>query len=174
MIEFEKTYLAKYIPVDLNNYPSKTITDRYIPVDSNHPVLRLRNSGGKFTLTKKYPVRDGDASSQIEETIILSEKEARVLEKIEAKAVSKTRFYYNYCDNPLEIDVFKEELSGLIMIDAEFNSEEEKNKSKMPEFCLVDVTQETILAGGILCGKKYDDIKDILDKYGYKKIDSNA
>lgn len=172
MIEIEKTYLAKYIPTDLNNYPSKTITDRYLPADSEHPVLRLRNNGGKFTLTKKYPIREGDASSQIEETIVLSKKEAQALEKIEAKVSSKTRFYYKYHDSRLEIDIFKEDLSGLILIDAEFDSEEEKNKFKMPEFCLADVTQETIVAGGMLCGKKYADIKEVLNKYGYKKLNS--
>lgn len=39
-----------------------------------------------------------------------------------------------------------------------------------PDFCLVDVTQETFLAGGMLCGKRYADIEAGLDRFGYRKI----
>lgn len=170
MIELEKTYLIKYIPEDLNSFPFKTITDRYIPVNSAHPKLRFRNNDGRHTLTKKYPVNDGDASSQIEETIILNDEEAKEIEKINSKIVSKKRFYYHYQDMPFEIDVFLDKLEGLILVDAEFESEEEKNKFVTPEFCLADVTQETDFAGGIICGKKYSDLEKTLDKYGYKKI----
>lgn len=35
---------------------------------------------------------------------------------------------------------------------------------------LAEVTQEKFVAGGILCGKSYEDIKDDFSKYGYKKL----
>lgn len=40
----------------------------------------------------------------------------------------------------------------------------------MPDFCLVDVTQEEFAAGGMLSGKKYQDIQNKLDQFGYKKL----
>ncbi len=40
----------------------------------------------------------------------------------------------------------------------------------MPDFCLVEVTQEDFVAGGMLCGKSYEDIKADLDRYGYTKL----
>jgi hypothetical protein len=52
----------------------------------------------------------------------------------------------------------------------EFESEEGKNSFQMPDFCLVDVTQEKILAGGMLCGKSYGDIEQFLKKLGYRKL----
>ena len=40
----------------------------------------------------------------------------------------------------------------------------------MPDFCLADVTQEVFIAGGMLCGKKYESIRVPLEHLGYKKI----
>lgn len=170
MIELEKTYLPKYLPDNLGECKSKKIIDRYFPAEAEHPTLRLRMDGEKFTLTKKYPVKDGDASVQIEEIIALNKKEAEIFENIEAKTLAKTRYYYPYNELSLEIDVFHEDLSGLILVDVEFKTEDDKERFSMPEFCLADVTQETVIAGGMLCGKKYNDIEAILDKHGYKKI----
>ena len=61
-------------------------------------------------------------------------------------------------------------LLGLIVIDFEFKSEEEKKSFVMPDFCLVDITQERFIAGGMICGKKYEDIEEELQKLGYDKL----
>jgi hypothetical protein len=52
----------------------------------------------------------------------------------------------------------------LILVDAEFPDEQTKKTFKMPDFCLCEVTQEVMFAGGLLCGKSYDDIAEKLDK----------
>ena len=55
-------------------------------------------------------------------------------------------------------------------VDFEFETEEEKEKFEMPEFCLADVTQENFIAGGMLAGKKYKDIEKELERFEYKKL----
>ena len=55
-------------------------------------------------------------------------------------------------------------------MDFEFPNEEEKDAFDMPEFCLAEVTQEEFLAGGMVCGKSYEDIADSLNRFGYMKI----
>ena len=40
----------------------------------------------------------------------------------------------------------------------------------MPNFCLAEVTHEEFLAGGMLCGKSYADIRESLKRLGYTKI----
>ena len=40
----------------------------------------------------------------------------------------------------------------------------------MPDFCLAEVTQEEFIAGGMLCGKSFEDIKDKLEKFGYRGV----
>ncbi len=171
MIELEKTYLAKRIPEDLKNFKFKEIIDVYIPKDSDHPKIRLRKSGDKFELTKKEPINDKDASSQEEQTIILTEIEFNILnQQIKGKKIHKIRYFYNYNGNISEFDIFQDKLLGLIVIDFEFKTLDEKEKFKMPDFCLVEVTQEDFIAGGRLCGKSYEDIKDNLKKFKYNKL----
>lgn len=171
MIEIEKTYLAKEIPSDLENCIFKEIIDVYIPKYIDHPNIRLRKNGDKFELTKKELVNDGDASHQTEQTIVLRESEFNTFNKqLEGKRVRKIRYNYNYNNRIAEFDVFQDELSGLVLIDFEFETLEEKDNFKMPDFCLADVTHEIFTAGGMICGKTYEDIKNDLKRFGYNKL----
>ncbi|MEA2088384.1 MAG: hypothetical protein U9O55_00905 [Patescibacteria group bacterium] len=171
MIELEKTYLAKKLPENLKSCKFKEIIDVYIPKSSEHPKLRLRKNGNKFELTKKEPVNDGDASYQEEQTIILTETEFNALnQQLEGKRVSKIRYFYDYKGRTAEFDVFKDDLAGLVVVDFEFATLEENNNFKMPDFCLVDITQEVFIAGGMICDKIYKDIEDNLKKFQYSKL----
>lgn len=169
MIELEKTYLIKEIPENINGCKFKEIIDVYFPRSSEHPSLRLRKQGNKFELTKKEPLNKEDASEQEEQTIILTEKEFEILNNLDGKRVRKFRYYLNFNDKIAEIDVFKDELEGLIVVDFEFNNVEEKNSFEIPNFCLADITQEVFIAGGMICGKKYEDIETELNRFGYQK-----
>jgi len=136
MIELEKTYLAKEIPQDLKSCENKEIIDIYIPKEARHPTLRIRKNANKYEMTKKTPVNEGDASEQKEQTIILTEQEFKTLQKLDSKQVRKIRYFYKYNENRIaEIDVFKDELEGLIVVDFEFNTTENKNNFNMPDFC---------------------------------------
>ena len=170
MIELELTYLAKHIPSGIKDCTSKEVIDLYIPASSEHPKLRLRKNGNKFEMTKKEPVNEGDASHQEEQTIILTEEEFNALMKIEGKKVRKIRYYYNYKGRTAEIDVFQDDLLGLVVIDFEFETFEGKEKFEIPEFCMTDITQELFIAGGMICGKTYEDIKEDLDRLNYSKL----
>jgi CYTH domain-containing protein len=170
MIELEKTYLAKYLPENLKDCKSKVIIDIYFPKNSNHAKIRLRKNGDKFEITKKELVDENDASHQKEQTIILSEEEFEALSQIEGKKVFKTRYYYDYDGRVAEVDVFEDLLKGLVLVDFEFETLEEKENFVMPAFCLVEVTQEGFVAGGMICGKVYEDIQGELSGFGYKKL----
>ncbi len=171
MIELEKTYLAKFIPDGLENCKYKEIIDVYIPKESAHPSLRLRKNGDHFEMTKKEPIKEGDASQQQEQTIILTEQEFIALNKqVEGKRLRKIRYQLQYKNNTAEVDVFQDALAGLVLVDFEFKSNRDKNNFQMPGFCLADVTQEKFIAGGMLCGKSYEDIENNLARFGYKKL----
>jgi len=169
MLELEKTFLAKFLPQGIENCSFKEIIDVYIPKEKEHPTLRIRKNGSRFEMTKKEPVAE-DISVQEEQTIILTEQEFAVLEKTPGKKIEKTRYYCEVNGRTAEIDVFQGALKGLVLVDFEFPNEEEKNSFAMPDFCLAEVTQKEFLAGGKICGKKYSDIKEELEKFGYKKI----
>ena len=170
MLELERTYLVKTVPADLGSVPCFELTDTYYPAESEHPVLRLRTKAGKLELTKKQPAQEGDSSQMIEQTIELSPEEYAVLEAVPGRRVSKIRYEYPYKGLVAEFDVFQEALSGLVLVDFEFSTPEEKDRFEMPEFCLAEVTQEQFIAGGMLCGKVYADISERLAKFAYAPL----
>lgn len=168
--EIELTYLARRLPPGLDACSRKEILDIYIPKSGAHPTIRIRRSGNSFMITKKIQAHHADATVHTEHTILLSETEYAELASLEGKRLCKTRYEYPYDGRRAEVDVFHDALEGLVMIDFEFASTGEKEGFIMPDFCLADVTNELILAGGMLCGKKYDDIKEVLAGYRYEKI----
>jgi adenylate cyclase len=170
MIELEKTYIAKYLPSDLSSCFFKELIDIYFPPSVPHPNLRIRMNGDKYEITKKVRVDALDASKQEESTISLTKEEFEALSISPGKQVSKIRYHYLYQGRTAEIDIFRGALSGLVVVDFEFEKETEKNDFQMPDFCLADVTQEDFIAGGMLCGKTYSDIEPYLVKYGYTRI----
>ncbi|NTV55280.1 MAG: hypothetical protein HGA16_02155 [Candidatus Moranbacteria bacterium] len=170
MIELERTYLAKSVLEGLSECPSREMLDIYLPAESRHPVLRLRKNGDQLEMTKKTIVEGTDSSKMEEQTIRLSREEYEALTGIEGKRVGKTRYLYEIDGRTAEVDVFVGALSGLVLVDFEFETEAEKDAFPMPEFCLAEVTQEEFLAGGMLCGKSYDDIASDLSRFGYGRI----
>jgi CYTH domain-containing protein len=172
--EYERTYLAKKVPGELANCDYEDITDIYFPIESDHPALRLRKRGKKIQLIKKTMISPPDMSSQIEQVINLDEKEYITLSQAPGKRLVKRRYKFPYLGRLSEIDVFGEELQGLVLIDFEFTSPTEKDNFSKPDFCLVEVTQDLTFAGGILCGKRYKDIEQyLLTQYDYKPLTLN-
>jgi len=171
MEEIELTYLAKELPAGVKNSPHKEILDIYVTNGTGHATLRIRKGGDKYELTKKEPIQGADSSRKLESTISLTAEEFEELNKLEGLRVRKMRYYYSENGTNYEIDIFQDALSGLVMVDVEFDSLEKKNNFTPPEWCLVDVTQEKFLAGGMLCGKiKYSDIEPRLRRFSYNKI----
>lgn len=168
-IELEKTYLAKYLPEDIDNSNSKKIIDIYIPKDDIHKRLRVRQNGDKYIMTKKTPVNNA-RSEHIEENIILNKGEFDVLSKIDGSRVAKKRYFYDINGMVAEIDVFEENLKGLVLVDFEFEKKEDMDKFVMPDFCLCDVTCDIEIAGGFLAGKSIEDIDDFLVVKGYSRL----
>lgn len=170
MMEIEKTYLAKRIPANIKNCKHNEIIDIYLPKTAVHPQIRLRKEGKEFALTKKTAPEADNLSKQMEQTIILSEQEYSEFAELDGKRLHKIRYYYDYKGNEAQIDVFKDALEGLVMVDFEFGSEDEEKQFTMPYFCLVEVTQEEFVAGGMLCGKSYADIERQLKRFHYQRL----
>lgn len=169
-VELELTYLAKEIPKDLTDSPSKVITDVYYPAETEHPVLRLRQRGDTYELTKKEIASGTDSSYQLEHTVTLNRDEFEALAKAPGRRVTKRRYFYKYNGQTAEVDVFEGDLKGLVEVDFEFTDRETQLAFTMPDFCLADVTQEAFAAGGMLAGKTYKDIEKNLEAYAYKPL----
>ena len=170
MEELELTYLVRELPEGVLDAPRKDMLDIYLPAGAAHPTLRVRKSGERYEITKKQPLKEGDASHQLETTIPLTEAEFVELGTLSGKRVEKTRYIYEEDGVTYEIDVFQGPLAGLVLADVEFGSAAEKDVFDMPAWCLADVTQEVFVAGGMLCGKSYADIERDLTRFAYKPL----
>lgn len=145
MIEREKTYLVKFLPENFDSFPHKEMLDIYLPPNSHHPKIRLRKQGDKLYLMKKTLI-NGDMSTQKEEVILLDQEEFDYFSQLEGKRIHKNRYYIPYQDKTIELDVFLDDLAGLVLADVEFTSEEEKEVFQIPDFCLADITKELRIA----------------------------
>lgn len=167
-IEIEKTFLVKKIP-DLQNIQPKKIIDLYFPVKAIHPNLRVRKNGTKYEITKK--IKPGASASVHEEsTIDITEDEFNAFLNADSKKVEKDRYVLDINNKKVEIDVFQDKLKGLVLADFEFDNKEELENFKFPDFCLIDVTEEEFIAGGMLAGKSFEDISEQLNQTISRKI----
>jgi CYTH domain-containing protein len=93
------------------------------------------------------------------------------LNSYDGKKFIKRRFAYEVDGRAAELDVYLGSLTGLAVIDFEFDSDAAMANFQKPEFAGADISHDETLAGGMLCGKSYADIAEYLQtKYGYKPI----
>jgi len=169
-LETELTFLCASLPVEINGLIPIRIEDIYIPEKHDFSPLRLRKQGNTYVLTRKMPVLNGDYSAHIEHTIPLEKDIYNDIKRLSNKSVVKDRYEVAIDGYNAHVDVFLEELSGLVLVEFEFPSIEEMSFFKAPACCLKDVTQERTILGGQLAGKKYSDIERWLKEQGYKKL----
>lgn len=169
MIELERKFLLKKIPPGLKDCPSKEVIDVYFPANADHPKIRLRKNGDKYELTKKVP-EPGNNTRLVEQTITLTKEEFEGMQKFPGKRLHKIRYFYPYEGITAEIGIFQEGLEGLAIVEFEFETEEEKNSFVPPDFCLVELSEKGLLAGGYLAGRRYEDFQNIFTTYSYKKV----
>lgn len=164
--------MAKSMPVELADIIPVRLVDIYVPEDPEvHSKFRLRQKGDRYEATKKTLIREGDASAQTEHTIPLDQTEFSALSSVSNKRVEKDRYSVDLGGYSAEVDVFRGVLKGLVLIDFEFGSEEEKANFIATDHCLADVTQEGFIAGGQLAGRSYEDIKPDLDRFNYTLVE---
>jgi CYTH domain-containing protein len=151
-IEYERRFLVSSAEdwKKLVEPYSKTFEDKYI----QNSRLRLRILTDSDTnrqlikLTKKY--ESESPYFQMISTIILSADEYQTFDCLEGNRLMKIRHYHNYRGQIFSIDVFKNELEGLILCETETNSVEDLMKVEFPVYATREVTEDLFFTGGNL------------------------
>ena len=134
-MEIERKYLVRKLPENLEQYNKKKIAQGYLCTE---PVVRIRRSNDGYYMTYK-----GDGLMVREEYNLPLTREAyeHLRPKIDGLLIAKTR-YLIPLDNKLtaELDVFEEDLNGLVIVEVEFNTVEEANAFHAPDWFGEDVT----------------------------------
>ncbi len=137
-MEIERKYLINQLPADLASYPCKVIEQGYLCTE---PVVRIRRSNDKYTLTYK-----GSGLMVREEynLPLTAEAFAHLKNKIDGRLITKRRYLIPLADKyTIELDVFEGDLAPLQLAEVEFETEEEANNFVPPEWFGEDVTFST-------------------------------
>jgi len=162
-IEHERRFLLDCFPSDQTIVRVCRIIDFYI----DGTTLRLREQTDQsgpslFKLTQKTPAPgDGGRQGYIT-SIYLTEGEFRVLRQLPAKKLSKIRSSVP----PFGIDVFQDQLEGLVMAEAEFDSAADAGDLTIPPFVFREVTTDERFTGGRLVCASREELRAWLQEYG--------
>lgn len=133
-MEIERKFLPLRLPEDLESYPHRPIEQGYL---CTAPVVRVRRSGEKYTLTYK----GGGMMARREEELPLTEEGYRhLVAKADGNIISKERYCIPWGQYTIELDVFAPPFAPLVMAEVEFPTVEEANAFVPPEWFGPDVT----------------------------------
>jgi len=146
-IEWERRFLLSSFPGGEKVSRTRRISDRYI----EGTRLRLRqqcdsDSQPVFKLTQKLPGGTAQGQQGRITSMYLTREEFDVLARLPAKVLTKVR----HSVPPFGIDVFEGSLSGLVLAEAEFNSEAEASALVLPSFIVAEVSDDRRFTGGSL------------------------
>ena len=136
-MEIERKYLIdrKDLPKDYTSYLCRHIEQGYL---CTNPVVRIRKDNDQYILTYK----SSGLMIREEYNLPLSEEAYKSLRgKVDGRLIVKDRYMIPLGDSlTIELDLFKEDLSSLILAEVEFPDEESANTFVPPDWFGEDVT----------------------------------
>jgi len=134
-MEIERKYLCNKLPNNFNNFKRLKISQGYI---CSEPTIRIRKLNNSYFLTIKSK---GEVSREELELEISQIEYNNLCEKVENNFVNKYRYLIPIENNLVaELDIYLDELKGLITIEVEFDSIEECNEFIPPDWFGEDIS----------------------------------
>ncbi len=147
-MEIERKYTIKQMPSDLERWPHRQIEQFYLCGD---PVLRCRRMDNAYILTYKSPHKGDVATSQEGAPCVNEELEAALTPagyqhlkvKRDGFVIRKNRYLIPLEDGLcIELDVFLDQLAGLVFAEVEFPDVERAASFVPPAWFDQDVSQD--------------------------------
>lgn len=149
-MEIERKFLVKTMP-ELTGAKVKKIEQGYL---CSGPIVRIRRSNEDYILTYKSKAGlSQDYAIQNEEVELPLTREAyeHLREKIDGALVEKSRYVFAVGERLwAELDVFEGRLSGLVLAEVEFASEEEAKNFVPPDWLGEDVSGDRAFSNAYL------------------------
>lgn len=136
-IEIERKFLVKEIPANLDAYKKIEIIQGYL---NTNPVVRVRKENDEYVLTYK----GSGLLAHSEYNLPLNmESFDSLIKKCDGIIISKTRYKIPIQSGFVaELDIFKNNLSGLVLVEVEFDSVDDANAFTPPNWFGEDVTSD--------------------------------
>ncbi len=170
--EFRRVFLIRDLPEPLTRASSHLqIFDNYIEATR----LRIRSirvpetKQWTFVLEQRFAANGNDLSVWKVSEIRLNDAEHKIFEQFEGREISRNeraetnevrfnRYFYDYDNKQLALDVFLGALWGLNLAKAFFKTEREMREFEKPEFTVAEITNNRNFTGANLVGKKLSEI----------------
>ncbi len=181
--ELRRVFLLENLPEPLKRADYHwQIFDNYI----ENTRLRLRSirvpetKEWTYILEQRFPVDEKDLTVWSVAQIRLNEaehaafeafegREIRQNERVETNEIRKNRYFYNYSEKEIEIDVFLGALWGLNTAKICFDNAEELENFQPPSFVVAEVTNDEFFVGANLIGKTFADVQSEFEKLARQK-----
>ena len=138
-VEIERKFLVKSLPANFDNHGGKVIRQGYLIITDTGTELRVRQKQDRFYQTLKK----GEGLSRTEIEIELTKNQFdRLWPHTEGRRVLKTRYIVPVGDFTAELDRFANQLSGLLLVEVEFDSVEAGSAFNPPDWFGTDVTED--------------------------------
>lgn len=154
IMEIERKYLVKHVPEHLEQYPCKVIEQGYL---CRKPTVRVRKSNDKFILTYKSDFgieNDDNRTAKVLNEVEVPLNEEGYLhlrKKADNQIIAKRRYLVPIEGGyTAELDIFEEQLKGLMLVEVEFPDEESANQFQAPEWFGEDVSLDSKYTNGYL------------------------
>lgn len=175
--ELRRLFLFQNLPEPLTAASGHLqIFDNYI----ENTRLRIRSARSPQTkewtfVLQQIALAGGDLSRRQIAEIFLNDAEHEVFEQFEGRQIRrneraatneirKNRYFYNFNDKRLELDIYLGDLRGLNVARAAFETEAEMNDFAAPPFAVLEITANPFFAGANLVGKTLTDVQAELSK----------
>jgi len=133
-VEIERKFLVERVPDDLGG-TARRIDQGYVALDEGAEV-RVRRIGDELWLT----VKGTGGLARVEEELRLSREQFESLWPLtEGRRIEKTR---HTLPGGVEVDVYDGSLTGLVVAEIEFASEEESAAFEPPDWFGAEVTDD--------------------------------
>ena len=138
-MEIERKYLIDTLPEDYQDYPCRHIEQAYLNTD---PVIRIRKDNNKHELTYKSK---GLMAREEYNLPLTKEGYLHLLPKADGNIIRKTRYLIPIkgSSHTIELDVFEEPFSSLILAEVEFTCVEDATLFSAPDWFGKEVTTDT-------------------------------
>ncbi len=137
--EIERKFLVSELPPNLDQYEHKAIQQGYLAIDPNGTEVRVRDKGGKHTMTVKSK---GDLTRGERESPISSEQFDIFWPATEGRRVEKTRYTIPHQGHTIELDIYEGNLQGLVTAEVEFGDWHDADDFTPPEWFSGEVTYD--------------------------------
>lgn len=161
-VERERRFLLTELPPPLRvNSPHTQIFDNYI-TDTRLRLRKIRDPLKRewtWKLSQKFAPVAHDYSRTFITNIYLSQYEYEVFSVFEGNELRKNRYPFEHDGRKFSVDVFLGALYGLILLETEFETDEEMREFAPPDFIAREVTNDALFTGGHLAYTTVDELR---------------